>query len=34
MTNIDKQIGYNLNEQDINAILRYVQLNNPEYTTP
>lgn len=34
MKKVDDQIGYDLNEQDIDAVLRYMQLNNPENATP
>ena len=34
MKKVDEQIGYDLNEQDIDAVLRYMQLNDPEHTTP
>lgn len=34
MKKVDEQIGYYLNEQDIDAVLRYMQLNDPEHATP
>ncbi len=34
MKKVDEQIGYDLNEQDIDAVLRYMQLNDPEHATP
>lgn len=34
MKNTDDQIGYDLNEADIDAVLRYMQLNDPENATP
>ena len=34
MKKVDDQIGYDLNEQDIDAVLRYMQLNDPEHATP
>lgn len=34
MKKVDDQIGYDLNEQDIDAVLRYMQLNDPENVTP
>lgn len=34
MKNVDDQIGYDLNEADIDAVLRYMQLNDPENATP
>ena len=34
MKKVDEQIGYDLNEQDIDAVLRYMQLNDPENATP
>ena len=34
MKKVDEQIGYDLNEQDIDAVLRYMQLNDPEHASP
>ena len=34
MKKVDEQIGYDLNEKDIDAVLRYMQLNDPEHATP
>lgn len=34
MKKVDDQIGYDLNEQDIDAVLRYMKLNDPENATP
>ena len=34
MKKVDEQIGYDLNEQDIDVVLRYMQLNDPENATP
>ena len=34
MKKVDDQIGYDLNEQDIDAVLRYMQLNDPEHASP
>lgn len=34
MKKVDVQIGYDLNEQDIDVVLRYMQLNDPENATP
>ena len=34
MKKVDEQIGYDINEQDIDAVLRYMQLNDPEHATP
>lgn len=34
MKKVDEQIGYDLNKQDIDAVLRYMQLNDPEHATP
>ena len=31
---VDDQIGYDLNEKDIDAVLRYMQLNDPEHASP
>ena len=34
MKKVDDQIGYDLNEKDIDAVLRYMQLNDPEHASP
>ena len=34
MKKVDDQIGYDLNEQDIDAVLHYMKLNDPENATP
>jgi len=34
MKNANDQVGYDLNEADIDAVLRYMQLNDPENATP
>lgn len=34
MDKSDGQIGYNLNEQDIDAVLRYMKLHDPEHASP
>ena len=34
MKKVDEQIGYDLNEKDIDAILHYMKLNDPENATP
>ena len=34
MKKVDDQIGYDLNEQDIDAILHYMKLDDPENATP
>ena len=34
MKKVDDQIGYDLNERDIDAVLRYMQLNDPEHASP
>ena len=34
MKKVDDQIGYDLNEKDIDAVLRYMQLNYPEHASP
>ena len=34
MKKVDERIGYDLNEKDIDAVLRYMQLNDPEHATP
>lgn len=34
MKKVDDQIGYDLNEQDIDAVLRYMKLHDPEHATP
>ena len=34
MKKVDEQIGYDLNEQDIDAVLHYMKLNDPENATP
>lgn len=34
MRKVDDQIGYDLNKQDIDAVLRYMKLNDPENATP
>lgn len=34
MKNADDQIGYDLNEADIDAVLRYMELNDPEHASP
>ena len=34
MKKVDEQIGYDLNEKDIDAVLRYMKLNDPEHATP
>ena len=34
MKKVDEQIGYDINEQDIDAVLRYMQLNDPEHASP
>ena len=34
MKKVDEQIGYDLNEKDIDAVLRYMQLNDPEHASP
>ena len=34
MKKVDDQIGYDLNEKDIGAVLRYMQLNAPEHASP
>lgn len=34
MKKVNEQIGYDVNEKDIDAVLRYIQLNDPEYATP
>lgn len=33
MKKVDDQIGYDLNERDIDAVLRYMQLNDPEHAS-
>ena len=33
MKKVDDQIGYDLNEKDIDAVLRYMQLNDPEHAS-
>ena len=34
MDKSDGQIGYDLNEQDIDAVLRYMKLHDPEHASP
>lgn len=34
MNKSDDQIGYDLNEQDIDAVLRYMKLHDPEHASP
>ena len=34
MKKVDDQIGYDLNEKDIDAVLGYMQLNDPEHASP
>lgn len=34
MKKVDDQIGYDLNEADIDAVLRYMELNDPEHASP
>ena len=34
MDKSDGQIGYDLNEQDIDAVLRYMKLHDPENASP
>lgn len=34
MKKVDEHIGYDLNENDIDAVLRYMKLNDPEHATP
>ena len=34
MKKVDEQIGYDLNEKDIDAVLHYMKLNDPENATP
>lgn len=34
MDKSDGQIGYDLNEQDIDALLRYMKLHDPEHASP
>ena len=34
MKKVDDQIGYDLNEKDIDSVLRYMQLNDPEHASP
>ena len=34
MKKVDEPIGYDLNEKDIDAVLRYMQLNDPEHASP
>ena len=34
MKKVDDQIGYDLSEEDIDAVLRYMKLNDPDNATP
>lgn len=34
MNKSDDQIGYDLNEQDIDAVLHYMELHDPEHASP
>lgn len=34
MNKSDDQIGYDLNEQDIDAVLHYMELHDPEHALP
>ena len=34
MKKVKNQIGYDLNEADIDAVLRYMELNDPEHASP
>ena len=34
MVKNDEQIGYDINEQDIDSVLHYMQLNDPDHATP
>lgn len=34
MKKVDDQIGYDLSEEDIDAVLHYMKLNDPDNATP
>ena len=34
MKKVDEQVGYDLNEKDIDVVLHYMKLNDPDNATP
>lgn len=34
MKKVDGQIGYDLNEKDIDGVIRYMELHDPEHVSP